>query len=185
MKKHDAPKGIQRRLPTPELTEETLKRFWSKVDKKSDSECWEWNAALRSGYGCLSISTCEDGARKRKVYSAHRLSFIIAHGEPDNGLIVGHKCDNRKCCNPHHLEAITPQKNVRDAVDRSNRNQPRGEQIHTAVLTESDVHRICKARLETKVGAVKIARMLDLPYRTVKGVLERHAWTWITAEYGV
>ena len=38
-------------------------------------------------------------------------------GRP-KGMHIGHKCDNKRCINPDHLEEITPKQNTNDAYDR-------------------------------------------------------------------
>jgi len=86
-------------------------RFWAKVDRKSDSECWLWTAAkLPAGYGVI-------GSRGRQFY-AHRLSYALAHGAIPVGSVVRHSCDTPACVNPSHLLVGTNRDNVRDALER-------------------------------------------------------------------
>lgn len=86
-------------------------RFWSKVVKKDG--CWKWVGAKSQGYGYIQI-----GGRKDKVIRAHRLSYMLEHGEIPDGHIVRHKCDNPECCNPEHLEIGTMLDNSQDMVKR-------------------------------------------------------------------
>ena len=45
-------------------------RFWAKVDRRSNEECWEWKAGRNTfGYGVFHPT-------KRKTVGAHRLSLI-------------------------------------------------------------------------------------------------------------
>ena len=168
----------KKRKPIPiVLTDELIKRFWSNVDKRSQDECWEWRAALRNGYGAIKS--------KGILYSSHRLAYTIANGDPPDDLVIGHKCDNRMCCNPAHLEAITYSKNNTDAFARSRKTPTKGEAIHTAKLTEEQVRSICKYRIATGDGARKIARKFGFSVHSVKAILERHAWRHIAVEYGL
>lgn len=82
-------------------------RFWQKVEKAGESECWEWVGTIdRGGYGRIQV---ED-----RLESAHRVSWMLARGAIPHGLWVLHQCDNRKCVNVAHLFLGTRTDNVRD-----------------------------------------------------------------------
>jgi HNH endonuclease len=77
-------------------SENTLKRFWSKVDKQSDDECWLWKGTLLNGYGVLRRS-------RGKLIKTHRLSWFIHYGMVQSTVQVQHLCNVRSCVNPNHL----------------------------------------------------------------------------------
>jgi hypothetical protein len=87
-----------------------VQRFWNKVQKGSHRQCWRWKGSLRAGYGVIRHNS--------RLYSAHRVAYILEFGEPSKDLVIGHKCDNRWCCNPSHLEAITNHQNILDGFAR-------------------------------------------------------------------
>jgi hypothetical protein len=82
-------------------------RFWKKCTPKHDTGCWIWNAAaLPSGYGRINM----DGL----VQSAHRVSYTALVGPIPDGMHIDHLvCQTPACCNPAHLEPVTPAENTR------------------------------------------------------------------------
>ena len=77
-------------------------RFWAKVDKGDDDDCWRWTASIyANGYGQFDQS------------GAHRFSYEINHGAIPHGMVIDHLCRERSCVNPSHLELVTQSINVR------------------------------------------------------------------------
>jgi len=109
-----------------ELTDKTLDRFWSQVDRRGDDECWEWQGAKTGdGYGGFWDGT--------KSSMAHRVSFVIANGITPN--VCRHTCDNRSCVNPNHLLDGTQADNVRDAVERGRQGRYVGNPVSRPIPT--------------------------------------------------
>ena len=91
-----------------------IERFKKKVEKiKTDKGCWEWQwGKFTSGYGMTSF--------KMKRYLAHRVSYFIYYKKIDDTLVVDHKCSNKICVNPHHLQLVTRSENVLLGYEREN-----------------------------------------------------------------
>jgi len=55
----------------------------------------------------------------------HRLAWALHHGsDPDPGLLILHRCNNPRCCNPEHLYQGTHQDNYDDSVRAGSVNHP-------------------------------------------------------------
>lgn len=89
-----------------------LDRFWAKVRRGADSECWPWLASgLKNGRGRIWI--------EGKMILAPRVAKIIADRRwPEPDKLACHSCDNPNCCNPAHIWWGTVQENTRDAADK-------------------------------------------------------------------
>ncbi len=72
--------------------------------------CWVWRGKLKDGYGRFSY----EGQTGR----AHRIAYetfvgpIPSHDAEGKVLVLDHKCRNRACTNPEHLEVVTQRINI-------------------------------------------------------------------------
>src|SRR6266511_1712474 len=92
----------------PALNDRDLSRFWAGVALPHGSDCMLWTAPV-DPYGYCRFHFGGRGGCDR----AHRISYVLAYGEPDLVLTLDHLCRNRACCNPDHLEPVARGENVR------------------------------------------------------------------------
>lgn len=115
----------------------TKDRLLSHVAVNNATGCWEWIGCKRGGYGRTTIGSRKDGTRK--TITAHRLSYLIFHGEIPEKMEVCHRCDNPSCINPDHLFVGTRKDNVDDR-ERKGRNIVKvGEEQPCAKLSKKAV----------------------------------------------
>lgn len=67
--------------------------------------CWIWRGARqKAGYGNVKY--------QKRYCRVHRLAYELLCGPIADGLVVHHKCGNKPCCNPGHLEPVSQRENV-------------------------------------------------------------------------
>lgn len=102
----------------------TTMEFLSRVEHKTDTECWRWKHGRNGdGYG---IAWLPGG----KSIKAHRLSYSLFCGPIPNNILVCHRCDNPICVNPSHLFLGTQKDNTQDAIRKGRRKDPPGTEIN-------------------------------------------------------
>ena len=77
----------------------------------SESSCWEYVGAKNSdGYSVQKIRSSKH--KLNKTILAHRASWLLANRKIVSGFVLDHKCKNRSCVNPLHLQQITASQNT-------------------------------------------------------------------------
>jgi hypothetical protein len=143
-------------------------RFWSKVRRGGDDECWEWAASKdKNGYGAFSNG--------KRIVKAHRLAWELTHGEIPEGLIVRHRCRG-KCVNPAHLELGTPGENSADMIRDG--TSTRGETNPHSILTEAQVREI-KQRFQRGMSDT-LATEYGVSKWTIYHIVSGQSWAWVT-----
>jgi hypothetical protein len=92
------------------LTAKKIEKVRDRIQNLSIPEpntgCWLWLGRwTRDGYGQISLLN--------KTQLTHRVSYFIFVGEIPQGLEIDHKCRNKCCVNPAHLEPVTHVENMR------------------------------------------------------------------------
>ena len=165
-------------MPTPQaispsdlvtLCRAAADRFWSKVKKAGEDECWLWTGAKdQNGYGCFMLR----GTRK-----APRVSWMITHGEIPVGQLACHICDRPACCNPKHLFLGSPLENMQDCVGKG--RSAKGEAHSQRVLSEGDVTEIGLA-FERGESSNSIAKKYGITDGAIRRIRRGEGWRHIS-----
>jgi hypothetical protein len=86
------------------------RRFWSKVAKGKDDECWLWQGGDNGLYGTVQIYG--------RPYYAHRVSYELCKGPIEENMVVMHTCDTYRCVNPNHLRVGKQLENMQDKMTK-------------------------------------------------------------------
>lgn len=152
------------------VSDKYLKRFWSRV-LKSDN-CWTWIGCFGSnGYGSFWMSG--------NPHKTHRLSYQIHFGSIPLGLCICHRCDNPACVNPSHLFIGTSAENISDMDKKRRRKPAKGEQIHLAKLSESDVLKIRSMHSTGNFSYRKLSGIFGVDYTNIACIIRRKTWKHI------
>lgn len=147
-------------------------RFWSKVRVGRPDECWPWHTCNSNGYG------------KFGKENAHREAYRQSKGPIPEGMCVRHKCDNRLCCNPSHLELGTIADNNTDCIERGRHIAPVGERHGRAKLTESGVREILNTNEASRVLAKRHGVSMSMVQKIRQGLYWRHLARFDAAKGG-
>ncbi len=128
----------------------------------------------KDGYGKTS--------RNGVSWPAHRIAYAEHHGlarDDIRGVSLLHTCDNRRCCNPHHLVEGTQADNMADMVAKS--RQCKGSEVAGSKLTESEVRaiRTMYVRGSRDTGSRALARQFGVTKRAIQMVVDRQSWDWL------
>lgn len=161
-------------------------RFWSRVKRGAEADCWEWAAARAAhGYGHTHVA-CRGG---RRQMGAHRRAWELTHGPIPDGLCVCHRCDNPPCCNPAHLFLGTPADNNADMVAKGRaRSGPKppgsrigrspGERNAGSKLTEANVREI-RAMLAMGVSRAAVASAYGVSIGAIRRIHTGEGWSHV------
>ena len=152
------------------ISNRDITRFWSKVDKRSDSECWEWIAGkYPRGYGSFYLG--------KRSYASSRIAWVMTFGPIPEGLFVCHKCDNPSCVNPGHLFLGTPKDNMQDKSKKMRGTF--GRSVNTVKLTEEQVIEIRFKYSSGNISPGKLAKEYSVSRTAVRKIIDMENWKWL------
>jgi hypothetical protein len=155
-----------------------MQRFTDKINFGGNPRlagCWEWTAHKdRRGYGQFRLDD--------RIQKAHRVSYELFVGPIPDGLHVRHKCDNRGCVNPNHLETGTHEDNMRDMAGRGRVARLNGESNGMSKLTENDVRVIREEYASGTVTQAELAEDYGVDPSVIGKIVNNKIWTHVASE---
>lgn len=147
------------------------------IDKKTG--CWNYTGTIdKERYGYLTIRPLAKllGLSGYSI-RVHRLSAMtFLRFSLRDSRVICHKCDNRKCFNPHHLFIATPSQNTLDMVAK--KRHVIGSQQGLAKLKESDVP-IIRTLLLAGKRQIDIAKQFSVSQVLISLIKRNKIWTHV------
>lgn len=108
-------------------------------------ECWLWKGAHnKSGHGRVCIPN-----QARTGYM-HRVVYELLVGPIPEGLHLDHLCRQPPCCNPQHLDPVTPLINTQRGIGHGSETHcPQshpysGDNLHIYQTAKGGPRRVCR-----------------------------------------
>ena len=150
----------------------TFADVWELIAKAGDDDCWQWQGCTNNtGYGSMTVS--------QKVYSAHRIAYALTYpgrieysAPKDKNLkqFILHKCDNRLCCNPNHMELGNYADNNKDAALKGRSRAPRGAEHKKAKLTQDQAEQV-RSMHKTGLSFVDLGKMFNIHANNISRIV--------------
>lgn len=143
-------------------------RFVSNLKMNDENNCWEWIGSKNNkGYGVFGING--------KMKLSHRIIYEKHKGKIPNGLLVLHKCDNTKCCNPEHLYLGNQLTNMDDMHKRNRDNKAHGETHVRAKMSEKEVKEI-RYKFNQGMTILKLSQLYPISYHSIWCICRNKTW---------
>lgn len=162
-----------------------LDRFVEKFELNRESGCWEWTASKGSkGYGKFQ----HHRFGKISCWDAHKVSYDIFWGDVPYGNEVHHRCRNRACVNPNHLEAVTHKNNCQ--WDERAKDSPNATRTYLIQPTTNSEPVGWKEKWLAERESKRLAKNAKIPGKPFRPLLDRFAemiqlnlgtecWEWL------
>lgn len=147
--------------PNTRLTLE--QRLWMKVDVRGPDECWNWTAATNAaGLPIFRVG--------RRATQPSRYLWEQAHGKLAKYRTIFKKCENILCVNLRHHELTR---------SRATTTYPKGEEHHSAILTEAQVLEARRLYASGKATSVSLAEEYGVSKGCIARAIYKETWKHI------
>lgn len=161
---------------------------WEKLiqssERNEESGCLIWKGWVsEKGYGKVTISG--------KTWRVHRYAFVVHHPEVilQEKEVIRHKCENKLCFEPSHLEKGTQFENIYDDQLAAGK-LIRGEAHASAKITEETAKAIKWSKsdpnesTETYKSQAQRAKLFNVSIWTVKSIDRGKSWAHLPQKDG-
>lgn len=142
-----------------------LEKYADLIEIDEKTGCWNW-LGRKHNHGEYGIASTPNG------YSslAHRFFYQLFVGEIPDSLHCCHRCDNPKCCYPHHIFLGTDQDNTDDKISKG--RQCKGETHGKSKLSLEQVNEI----LESSDTQKNLALIYKVSQQQISRIKRKQRW---------
>jgi hypothetical protein len=149
-------------------------RFWSKVIKLNDNDCWIWIGAYSTDHYGKFTFTRKDGSKGTR---AHIYSWQLANDrELLRGMVICHRCDNTLYVNTDHLTLGTPMENSLDMVYKN--RQAKGEKNGSVKMNEEKVIQLRELR-KSGMTLDQLSQEFGLSKSATYSIISGQTWKYL------
>lgn len=136
-----------------------------------ENGCWVCtNRIVNHKYGYPSIYL--NGTGKNIMLSKY--NYIKKYGELPEGMEMRHKCDNKLCINPDHMEPGTHKQNMEDMANMGKAKRGTKSPFNKLTIEQAKI-----AKFGNGVSIEKLAIQFGVVPSTIHGIRKGKSWKWL------
>lgn len=159
-----------------------FKKYGDPLIKKELRKPLNFTITKNGCFECTSHNPDSSGYARNyfngKTTGMHRFVYEEMFGLIPGDLVVRHKCDNRICINPEHLELGTVADNIRDRDERGRHKPLRGSKNGFSKLKEEDVLEIISL-LDKGKHKKDIANQFKVSLSSIYAISNKQNWGYL------
>jgi hypothetical protein len=145
-------------------------RFWDKINKGSNDECWEWEGTVKStGYGHFKTNN--------QMIIATRYMMGQIQGKEIDGFYILHECHNPICVNPNHLYLGNQKENMEDRYEDKPNSSVVGSENGRSKINEETANEIRNRYREEDVTYYDLEKDYPISHTTIGKIVRNEKWT--------
>ena len=158
---------------------------WVLSNIERSGDCWLWTKSSSDGYG--QFVHIDPRTKIAKSYRLHRYVYQLCVSAVGREDLIRHKCGNRLCCNPKHLEVGSHLDNYHDSSYEHARatelRTARKLRAHNATLSDRTARSYRRMYSDLRMSIPDIVNASGLSHPTVLYLLRGKTYKRLGMKY--